>query len=113
MFDHYTSHIPASTLHKLSLWQEEKQRGYTLNSEQLDVLYAALNRRSLFLTGGAGTGKSFLLERIIARLRERFKNVGVTASTGVAACRISGTTLHSFTRIGLGKRSVKDYIHQF
>ncbi|CAD1471384.1 unnamed protein product, partial [Heterotrigona itama] len=48
----------------------------------------------------SGTGKSFLLKKIIAALPP---DVTVaTASTGVAACHIGGITLHQFAGIGLG-----------
>lgn len=45
-----------------------------------------------------GTGKSHLLKEIIRKLRERSpKRVAVTASTGIAAVNIGGSTFHSFT----------------
>jgi hypothetical protein len=59
----------------------------TLNEEQKRALVLAKMGYSLFLTGGAGTGKSFLLGHIVERLRRLHKDpeaVAVTASTGLA-----------------------------
>jgi ATP-dependent DNA helicase PIF1 len=54
----------------------------------------------------SGTGKSVLLREIITALRVKYQSrpdaVAVTASTGIAACNVGGTTLHSFAGIGLG-----------
>jgi ATP-dependent DNA helicase PIF1 len=54
----------------------------------------------VFFTGSAGTGKSFLLRKIISTFPP--EGLVVTASTGVAACLVGGVTLHSFTGIGSG-----------
>jgi ATP-dependent DNA helicase PIF1 len=62
------------------------------------------NGHNIFLTGPAGTGKSYTLRSIIHYAKAVLnKNVGVTASTGNAALQIGATTLHSFLGIGLGK----------
>lgn len=85
----------------------------TLSIEQLDVLKAISAGESVFVTGSAGTGKSFVIEKGIKILKlmynmhdedvtYRGNHVFVTASTGLAACAINGTTLHSFAGIGLG-----------
>lgn len=50
--------------------------------------------RNVFITGSAGVGKSFLLNEILKSLKQL--KVYVTASTGVAACNIGGTTFHRF-----------------
>ena len=52
---------------------------------------------SVFLTGGAGTGKSYTLAHVVAALQRRHGkgSVFVTGSTGIAACHIGGTTVHS------------------
>jgi ATP-dependent DNA helicase PIF1 len=76
-----------------------------LSDEQEFVLEAALAGESLFFTGSAGTGKSFLLRSVIRKMQQRLGKecVFVTASTGIAACNIGGTTVHSFAGIGLGQ----------
>nr|CAD7447088.1 unnamed protein product [Timema bartmani] len=76
-----------------------------LNPEQNNVLQAALKGQNIFFTGSAGTGKSYLLRRIIAALPPDVTTA--TASTGVAACHIGGVTLHSFAGIGTGEASVQ------
>lgn len=58
----------------------------SLNSEQQRVLEACLSGKNIFFTGSAGTGKSFLLKRIVAALPPDVTMP--TASTGVAACQI-------------------------
>lgn len=50
----------------------------------------------LFLSGSAGTGKSFLLENIVESLRRSFVRVHVVSCTGVAASNINARTIHSF-----------------
>ncbi|KAK6484300.1 ATP-dependent DNA helicase PIF1-like [Huso huso] len=68
--------------------------GRKLSMEQSLVLSAVLGGKNVFFTGSAGTGKSFLLKRIVGSLPP--KSTYATASTGVAACHIGGTTLHAF-----------------
>ena len=60
----------------------------------------------------AGTGKSVLLRSIISHFsRDKTRrNLGITASTGIAAENIGGRTLHSFAGIGLGKGKVEDLV---
>ncbi|XP_043272578.1 ATP-dependent DNA helicase PIF1 isoform X5 [Venturia canescens] len=76
----------------------------TMSEEQKRILDTVLKGHNIFFTGSAGTGKSFLLKRIIAGLPP---DVTVTtASTGVAACHIGGVTLHQFAGIGLGSATL-------
>lgn len=58
----------------------------SLNPEQQRVLEACLSGKNIFFTGSAGTGKSYLLKRIVAALPPDVTMP--TASTGVAACHI-------------------------
>ena len=52
--------------------------------------------KSMLITGPAGTGKSVLANEAIAAMRARGQKVKVTASTGIAAIHVGGTTIHSF-----------------
>ena len=86
-----------------------------LSTEQEHVLHlVAEQKKSVFFTGSAGTGKSVLLREIIKVLRNKYKRepdrVAVTASTGLAACNVGGVTLHSFGGIGLGKEAVPELV---
>ncbi len=73
-----------------------------LTAGQERVLEAILEGESVFFTGAAGTGKSYLLQRAIDILPR--DGTVVTASTGRAAVQLGGTTLHSFAGIGIGMR---------
>lgn len=81
-----------------------------LSSEQQRVLDTVLQGKNVFLTGSAGTGKSFLLRRCIHTLKRRngSNRVAVVAPTGVAAAQINGSTLHSFFGLGIVRR-VSDF----
>uniref|UniRef100_A0A4W3GQR2 ATP-dependent DNA helicase PIF1 n=1 Tax=Callorhinchus milii TaxID=7868 RepID=A0A4W3GQR2_CALMI len=79
-----------------------------LSKEQSHVLRTVLCGKNVFFTGSAGTGKSFLLKRIVGALPP--KSTYTTASTGVAACHIGGTTLHSFAGIGSGKAPMQQCV---
>ncbi len=55
----------------------------------------------VFLTGGAGVGKTTLVCEIIDIFEEDAKKVAKLASTGMAATLIGGQTLHSFLDLGI------------
>ncbi|XP_075567435.1 ATP-dependent DNA helicase PIF1 [Pelecanus crispus] len=86
----------------------ERRPPARLSAEQEAVLGAVRSGKSIFFTGCAGTGKSFLLKRIVGSLPP--KSTYATASTGVAACHIGGTTLHAFAGIGSGKAPLEQCI---
>jgi ATP-dependent exoDNAse (exonuclease V) alpha subunit len=67
----------------------------------VEELLAILERANLFLTGAAGTGKSWLTGRIIDAYRQAERGVVALGSTGVSAVNIGGVTVHSFFVLGI------------
>ncbi len=76
-----------------------------MNTEELDVenkewqqalQIIQYTRRSLFLTGKAGTGKSTFLRYVAQHTKKKYV---VLAPTGIAAINAGGQTLHSFFKL--------------
>ncbi len=57
--------------------------------------------QSVLLTGAAGTGKTYVLNAFIKRAKKRGKSIAVTATTGLAATHLNGTTIHAWSGIGV------------
>ncbi len=68
--------------------------------QALKILKSGVN---VFLTGSAGTGKTFLLNQFVSYLKKAKIKVAVTASTGIAATHLEGRTIHSWSGIGIKK----------
>lgn len=64
----------------------------------LKILHSGEN---VFITGQAGSGKTFLLNKFINEARKKGKIVAVTATTGLAATHLNGTTIHSWSGMGV------------
>lgn len=71
-----------------------------------------LKKYNIFLTGPPGSGKSYLINKFIEWIRENDINVGITASTGIAAKIINGTTIHSWAGIGLGQETKEKLLEE-
>ncbi len=74
-----------------------------MNQKQLEALNIVKQNDNLFLTGSAGTGKSYTINRIVGYLEDNNINYGLTALTGCAASLINGQTLHSYLSLGINK----------
>ena len=83
------------------------QRKFT--EEQQAVINAVKRGESVFFTGCAGTGKSYVLKAIIEILPP--SKLAITAPTGIAAVNIGGTTLHSWSGIGQGNETKEKLSH--
>lgn len=60
--------------------------------------------KNVFLTGSAGTGKTYVLNQFIQHLKDAKIEVAITASTGIAATHIFGVTIHSWASIGIKQK---------
>lgn len=80
----------------------------TLTREQRAVYDHVVGGGNLFLTGGGGVGKSYLISLIHQEVSKR-KTVQLCALTGCAALLLGhgAKTLHSWAGIGLGKEDVQ------
>ncbi|XP_047146222.2 ATP-dependent DNA helicase pif1-like [Hydra vulgaris] len=79
-----------------------------MNEDQEKAYVALLNNQNVFLTGKAGTGKSFTINIIYERFIKSKKNICITASTAIAAQMYSdASTVHSFAGLGYRLESVE------
>lgn len=91
-------------------WEEHFE---LLNDEQKKAFQMAVEGKSIFIAGAAGTGKSFLLSAMIKYWKtKQGHQFAITASTGIAATNLSamlgfgsfqGTTIHSWSGLGASK----------
>ena len=92
----------------------EEENEIKWSDSQWNIIHQVDQKKNVFFTGNAGTGKSTLLHFF----KQAFPTdvLQVTATTGLAACHIGGTTIHSFVGAGLAKGTVEScvkYIRRF
>lgn len=71
----------------------------SLTEEQAIALEYLRSGENIFLTGGAGSGKSFLIREYLEEID--IKSTPILASTGAAAVLLGGRTFHSFFGLGI------------
>ena len=81
-----------------------------MSNEILDKINVLIEeKRNIFVTGGAGTGKSYILNK----LREKYKDkLHITSTTGISAINVNGQTIHSWAGIGIGNKPVEETIRK-
>ncbi|MBO4452071.1 MAG: AAA family ATPase [Bacteroidaceae bacterium] len=62
--------------------------------EQQAALDVLMSGENVFLTGKAGTGKSYVTRQFVEQSERKGKNILVCAPTGIAARNVDGYTLH-------------------
>jgi hypothetical protein len=74
-------------------------------AQALSIMKTGVN---VYLTGSAGSGKTYLLNQYIDYLKKHNIAVAVTASTGIAATHMQGMTIHGWAGIGI-KEKMTEY----
>lgn len=69
--------------------------------EQSLALEVMFGGESVLLTGPAGSGKTYVLNEFIRRAKKAGKHVSVTATTGLAATHLNGSTIHAWSGMGI------------
>jgi len=69
--------------------------------KQTSALNILKSGQNVFITGSAGTGKTYLLNLYIQYLKERQIYPTIVAPTGIAASHLKGQTIHSFFALGI------------
>jgi ATP-dependent DNA helicase PIF1 len=91
---------------ELTRWPE--WQGLTELQKEFFVKF--FEKKNIFLTGPAGTGKSYVANLLFKFLDSKGIFYGKTATTGVAALNIGGTTVHSWSGIGLADEQGMDLL---
>ena len=79
------------------------------NDSYLKVLTLLQNGENVFLTGFAGTGKSYILNKLKEKLK---KKLTITSTTGIAAVNVKGQTLHSWAGVGLCRNTISNTVEK-
>ena len=66
--------------------------------------------KNVFITGSAGTGKTYLLNLYTQYLKERRVYPTIVAPTGIAASHLGGQTIHSFFSLGIRDNIDEGYV---
>ena len=74
-------------------------------AQALDILKMG---RNVFITGPAGSGKTYVINQYIKYLKDHDVSLGITASTGIAATHMGGVTIHSWSGMGI-KNNMTEY----
>lgn len=86
--------------------EENFTKSNNTNENLQKIINLIYQRKNVFITGHAGTGKSFILER----LKEKIPLMLITSTTGIAAVNVKGQTIHSWSGVGICNKPVQDTV---
>ena len=78
--------------------------------KQTTALNILKSGKNVFITGSAGTGKTYLLNLYTKYLKERRVYPTIVAPTGIAASHLGGQTIHSFFALGIRENIDEGYV---
>ena len=104
--------VPKKAVVKLKTAEEDELDELDLSDAQARVLEAICQRRNIFYTGAAGTGKSFILKIVqqVFQYVKKENQLSITATTGIAACNVRGMTIHSWSGVGIGTDTLEQTV---
>lgn len=80
-----------------------------IRNEFLIIRKLIEKRKNIFISGGAGTGKSYILNK----LKEIYgETLHITSTTGLSVINIGGQTIHSWAGIGICDKSIKETLNK-
>lgn len=85
---------------------EDEEKIYDENL--LKIADLIKKNKNIFITGHAGTGKSYILNQI----KEIFPKVVITSTTGIAAVNVKGQTLHSWAGVGICNNTIAQTVEK-
>ena len=78
--------------------------------QQSSVFEILKSGKNTFMTGSAGTGKTYVLNQYIRYLKERKIYPSILAPTGIAASHLGGQTIHSFFSLGIRDQVDEEFL---
>ena len=72
------------------------------------ISYLIKNYQNIFITGHAGTGKSYILNMI----KKQVPKLVITSTTGIAAVNIKGQTIHSWAGVGVCNNTIQKTVEK-
>lgn len=83
----------------------------SLTNDQKQAMELLIKKRNVFLTGEAGTGKSYVVNVFTKYCEENGVRMAKCAPTGIAATEINGSTIHHQFEMDLGPQTETPYIY--
>ena len=83
----------------------------SLTEDQKQAIELLIKKRNVFLTGEAGTGKSYVVNVFTKYCEENGIRMAKCAPTGIAATEISGSTIHHQFELDLSPQTTTPYVY--